>query len=459
MNLRSRYSLIIGAILICLIDAAVLLVVLPKFTGDVSPLYGLNSYPDGYDQIATNLVEGHGYRFYPDTARTLMREPGYPFFLAGLFLVFGFGFTAVKVANMALGVGAAWLMTCIARKLSNSKLLIFGSPLLFLFHPGTLIAESRGGIEVIFTFLITLFMLTLYKAIKGNRGLDYVVSGGVLGLAVLVKSTPLLFPLVVLAYLLIFERQRIPKLAMCWNVALMVIAMFVVLSPWILRNYFLVGKFVPTASVLGVSAHAGQYICSHLSSDKRWLDLDRAAARERSKRARELGYPFQDGYYQYFYSSDDEVKFSSYLLRGVIAEYQNSPMLFIRCVRSNLFNFWFAGKTWKSTTVNLVVQLPLLLLALVGTGLSIRNKKLKPIAPMILLILYVTAVCLPILAQARYSIPLIPFLSLLACFALVAVQRSAANLWSKLYMIGADDDRSGKRTIVARSDSNEMEMQ
>ena len=39
----------------------------------------------------------------------------------------------------------------------------------------------------------------------------------------------------------------------------------------------------------------------------------------------------------------------------------------------------------------------------------------------VLLIAYVEAVHLPILAQARYSVPLIPFVSLLAAIGLVAV--------------------------------------
>ncbi len=51
----------------------------------------------------------------------------------------------------------------------------------------------------------------------------------------------------------------------------MVLAMMAVLSPWITRNYFLTGKFIPTASVLGVSAQAGQYIGKHQFEGKALL--------------------------------------------------------------------------------------------------------------------------------------------------------------------------------------------
>jgi hypothetical protein len=203
----------------------------------------------------------------------------------------------------------------------------------------------------------------------------------------------------------------------------MVVAMIVVLSPWIIRNYTITGRFIPTASVLGVSAHAGQYICAHLSMDNRFGDLDLDAARERSKLAQELGYSFKGGYYQIFYSTNDEMEFSSYLLKRVVAEYQRSPTLFAKCMGYNLFNFWFAGKTWKSTSINLVVQLPYLVLAIVGTVLSLRGGQIRTIAPLALIILYIVAVYIPILAQARYSVPLIPFLSILVCISLVAAQR------------------------------------
>jgi len=165
----------------------------------------------------------------------------------------------------------------------------------------------------------------------------------------------------------------------------------------------LTGEFVPTASVLGVAADAGFYLSSHHAIGN--LVLDTQAARERDELARGLGYAFRAGYYQYFYSSADELAFSHYLFRRVVQGYLNSPGLFLETVSLNLLRFWCGGKTLASVVMAAILQVPF----------HVKSGRFSEIAPMVLLVLYIVAVSLPILAQARYSVPLVPFLSLFAC--------------------------------------------
>jgi 4-amino-4-deoxy-L-arabinose transferase-like glycosyltransferase len=410
--------------LAAILNAAVVLVVIPEWGGRTRQFYSQDEYADGYDQLAQNLAKGNGYRMYPDTALTMVREPGYPILLAGIMLAFNGSFAAVKIVNALLIVGAACVLMRIARKVSSGWVLTLIAPVLLLLHPGILVAESRGGVEALFTFLLTLYVLTVYRAIESGRWQDYLLSGGVLGLTVLVKSTPMLFPLFLLGYLVVFGR-RLKKQVIARNVSIMIAAMFTVLSPWVARNYLLSGKFVPAATVLGISAHAGQYVNTHLGPGNSWALADREGARERRRLAAEQGFQFKQvdtAYYQDFYSTADEIRFSNFLLKRVMGEYEQSPALFMRCVCSNLFNLWFRGKTWESTMINILVQLPYLILALVGIGLAIRNRQLAGAAPILLLLIYMIAVYVPILAQARYSVPLIPFVSLLACTTLAAAQ-------------------------------------
>jgi len=419
----------VAAVAILLLHVTILFFVIPRLSSAVAGAYIPKIFGDGYDQLAENLVKGNGYRFYPDTALTLMREPGYPILLAGLTMVFGTSFTVVKITNMIFAVATAWLVMLIGMRLmpvglERYRFLFLIPPVLFLFHPGVVIAESRGGVEMLFAFLITLLLLTILKATESNNWRDYLISGLVLGITVSVRSTPMLFPIPLFAYLMIVDRRHFSIVTAIRNLLVMVLAMMAVLSPWITRNYFLTGKFIPTASVLGVSAQAGQYIGKHQFEGRPFWLLDREAARERDRLALNLGYPFEDGmegYYQTFYRTNDEINFSSYLFKRVVAEYRSSPMLFARCMTQNAFNFWFAGKTWKATAMNAMIQLPYLVLATLGSFKLIRGRSARLAGLVVLFVIYVMGVHVPILAQARYSIPLISMIAILASTGLASL--------------------------------------
>jgi hypothetical protein len=421
-------------LLIVVLHCGIVFIAIPAVSSRLLPGYNKYIFADGYDQLAANLIAGKGYRFYPDTALTLMREPGFPVLLAGLFLVFGQNILAIKIVNVILAFITAWLTVRITKRLLSQTILrdsflLFVPPLLFLFNPGTLVAEGRGGVEIIFGFLIAVFILTIYRAIDRGRLWDYAVSGAVLGVTVLVRSTPMLFPMFLLAYQIFLGAARTSKIVICRNVAVMIAVMMCVMSPWIIRNYSLTGRFVPTASVMGVSAQAGQYINEHLFEGKPWWLLDREASRERDKVAAKLGLPFEDGaegYYQTFYKSNDEIKFSQFLFAAVVNEYKRSPMLLVRSVAQNVFDFWFAGRTWTVTAVNALVQLPYMILAGIGIAYSVKSRGLRSIGPVLLFIGYILAVHVPILAQARYSVPLMPLICSLGAVGLIAMHRRAA---------------------------------
>lgn len=399
-----------------LVKAVLLFIVIPQFATVLTPFYGV-SFADDYDKLAWNIVLGHGYRFFPDTATTLMREPGYPLFLALVFKVFGYGLTVARVANVILAGATAFVLAGVTRRVTLNRSAPAIAALLFLFHPGTLIAESRGGVEILFIFLLVTFIWVLRLALDKQRPLLYAVGGAVLGLTVLVRSTVILFPVFVLAYLL-FRDGRAGAASAVRNVAIMAVAMALVVSPWVVRNYYVAQVYTPTASVKGVAAQTGQYICSNMSFQGGFQKLDIAASEERARLAAAAGYRFKDDYYQYFYTTQDELAFNTLLWDRTVAQYAAAPLLFLKCASSNLFNFWFAGKNWSATGLNVLAQLPYLMLAGLGAYVFARRGGLRRIAPLLLLIAYFLAVYVPIHAQARYSTPLVPFISVLAAVAL-----------------------------------------
>lgn len=298
---------LVALLAVLLLEAVALFVVLPRVSDAVMTHYGVG-FADDYDRLAYSLARGNGYRFAPDLADTLMREPGYPLFLAGVFKIFGYSLPAARLANFILAIGVALLMVPLVRRLDPRPAVASLAAIVFLLHPGVIVAEARGGVELLFMFAVMCFVLALYRAIEKQRSADYLIAGAVLGVVVLIRSTPILFPALLFAYLMASARNAAARRGAVARTALLIGAMVIVMSPWIVRNFRLTGEIVPTSSMLGVSVQSGQYICEHLDFAHGFQEIGKdGAVPARSDRARALGYAFKDDYYQYFYRTADEM--------------------------------------------------------------------------------------------------------------------------------------------------------
>jgi 4-amino-4-deoxy-L-arabinose transferase-like glycosyltransferase len=402
------------------------------FKDQINPLYSIG-HVDNYYSLAKNISHGRGYRFTPDTTLTLMREPGYPYFLAVLVHEFDDYNRAAVIANLLLTSLTAFLIFTLARLLSSTTWVPVVAPIVYMLHPGVILAELRSGVEVPFTFLSLIFLLLLREAVCSNSSAAYVKAGIALGITSYVRSTALLFPTFLIIYGLLVHPGWRSVLRYASRAALVLACALLVLSPWIVRNYMLVGKFVPTASVQGVAMQVGNYLCVHADGKKEFVDLDFEAADARKKLAAGQGYKFQGDYYQLFYDPRDEVKFNSFLGAQVVQQYIQSPATFVKCASENVFNFWFQGKNRSTTMANIAIQSSYLILALVGIFLGFKEIHKPTLWLMLLFVAYTMAVYVPIHAQARYSIPVMPILSILAAISICklmgrVLRRNAAGV-------------------------------
>jgi hypothetical protein len=94
----------------------------------------------------------------------------------------------------------------------------------------------------------------------------------------------------------------------------------------------------------------------------------------------------------------------------VIQEYKNNPLIFLKTVVLNSIFFWTRGGTVTSTTLNTILNAPILIMTIIGIFLQFR--KGQNILPILFPVLFIYFVHLPILATARHHVPTIPFLML-----------------------------------------------
>ncbi len=426
MNIR--LSIISWILLIGLVEAALLFFAIPSFTHYFPDLYSINRFPDGYDKLAENLLAGHGYRFFPDTSETLMRTPGYPLFLAMIFYFFPRSLLAVKIVNLTLALLTAWLVVCLTRRFTDSTMALFFSSTLFLLHPGVILAQSRGGVETLFTLLLTGFALALLKAFDRQKPFDFAIAGILLGMVAMVKSTILLFPAFLCICLLMVYKWH--SIIMYWvpRLALMSGIMMIVLVPWIVRNYALTNQFIPTMTVAGTAASHGLHVCKNFSFNANTGQQFSEAAAQLDALATELELPHRSGYFQYFFNIEDEVRFNQHLLKLIVDEFRTSPSLLLQCSLQNSFNFWFAGRTWHATLLNILVQFPYLLLSVWCMYFFHKQGKIRQMFPCLVVVAYFFCSHLPIIALARYSIPLIPLLALFSGLALDELRKGVVKI-------------------------------
>ena len=267
--------------ILVVVNGALVLVVVPIAHAWFSHLYRIELFPAGYDLLASNLLDGRGLRYSNDTALTMMRTPAYPLMLAGLFALFGKSLAAAKLLNVVLTALAAGLLTRVTGRLTANHLAPMAAAALLLLSPPVLLAESRAGVEIPLMFCIVLFIERLQHAWNEDRTRDWIVAGIVLGLAALVRSTPLLFAVILLPIMWVAMRRNTSLRRIISRWGLLVVGFALVLSPWLARNYSLVGEWVPLMTRSGLSAHTGLYRCKHLSLEKGANSLIHGAAGER----------------------------------------------------------------------------------------------------------------------------------------------------------------------------------
>jgi 4-amino-4-deoxy-L-arabinose transferase-like glycosyltransferase len=419
---RGLFGIATAAILV---KALLLFVVLPALQQASPTTYQADRFPDWYDQLALSIAEGRGYRFSADTAETMLRTPGWPLVLAGLFSFVGYGLVPVQIFNVLCSIGTAGLTFRLAARISGHRLLGLVAALLVFLHPAILIADSRGGVESFFTLLLTLFLTLLYRVLKTDSLKEWLLAGGVLGGILLVKSTAaLLVPCAFVCHVLQKPSRAGTARAFVATAALSLGAA-VVLSPWIARNYRLSGEFVPTMTVSSMVSWMGVYLTTNRHTGREQHELDLEASDKMGGLAKSMSIPHRSGYYPLFYSVSDEVRFYRLLGQMVLERYREDPGLILRVAGDNAVGFWVRGRTMKATTLNAVLVLPVLALSLLGAVSGLRRG--LHLAPLLLFALAFYLAHVPLQGQARYHVPLIPILSILVSLAFAPLAARLAS--------------------------------
>lgn len=201
---------------------------------------GLDYFPPGddapnYFEYARNLVAGKGYIAEGGRA---FRAPGYPFFLAAVFYVFGESNSAVKIVQCVVSSLIPVLVCLIGLQVSTRRVAVAAGLYTCVYY-GLVNEPSRYMTEATFTFLFTLTVWLFLRAREKPRAAA--AAGAALGLMLLTRPVGILSLPVFLAWLwLVLDRRTFVRRA-----AVIAAACLLTLAPWWIRNYRVFHAFVP----------------------------------------------------------------------------------------------------------------------------------------------------------------------------------------------------------------------
>lgn len=409
----------------------IIFIILPGLRDAIGNLYNYGDYwADFYDLIAENIINGNGYRVYPQTSSTMLRSPGFIFLLAGIFSVFGKSMVVLQAINIVMSTAAAALVYLIAAETLAFPLVAVAAALIYFFHPMTIICETRGSLEVTLTLCLCLGCWLSIKMIRGPRAWVSILFGAVVGVTYLVRpNAVVVFPAFLILYAVFSSHKtELASVVRCSLISAVVAGL--VISPWIARNYVITGQFVPTMTSSGLSLFEGYYVTKYFGSEKAFGVTEEELIQQQVEVGKRMGLRMRGEFYPMFFDARDELAYYNALGSVALNEYLNDSGLMMKSIGRNAWAIWFEGKSLAARYLNFIVQVPFLLLGLLGAALMVARNRCG--WAYIGAIISFVVPHLFILSQARYCAPIIPMLATLCAYGLVFVlMKSPIRGWRK----------------------------
>jgi 4-amino-4-deoxy-L-arabinose transferase-like glycosyltransferase len=374
-----------------------------------------------YDMLGLSLARGNGYRWYQrDYVRqlqayidrnyqidlpaeavpvegylTVFRAPGYPAMLAVIYRVVGEAnrLAAVRLVQSALGALLAPLTVLLARRLRLAPRAQLLAGVVVAVYPILWMYPIGLGSENLFLLLTLVGVTLLLWAGDDGRGRTAVISGAVLAGAALTRG--------VLALFLVFGGAWLVRRAGWRSGLLFGLAAAALIMPWAVRNSRVIGRPAFIENSLGYNLFVGYhpegdggFVSKVALIPTRFMD---DGERDRWTMEQAMGF-----------IRDDPLRALSLLPRRLayLTGFESRELIFFYA--SNLF-----GPIPTAALVLAYLWLVLPWVAVAGMApFGLAAAEDRPARDLTLLLVASTLlVYVPVLAEPRFHIPLVPFLA------------------------------------------------
>lgn len=392
---------------------------------------------DLYPIAARSIADGLG--FTAEGQAILWRAPLFPYFLAGIFELFGdTNYTAVLIAHAVLDAMTGMIMWWLGRRLFGNTVGVTAA-VLFMLHPFSAYYTIRLMAEPLFTLFFTATIAALVVACSNSplRPKPFLLVGALTAVTALIKPVVVAFTPFIAVLLLAWHYRR-PRAALPSAIAV-VAAFVIVLAPWTARNFSLTGEFVPVATAggytlwLGNNQATGGREYHELAEDP--VPLARYSEEEFEILATVYGdaeiteVTMFNGYPIWTPANIGPVEDAAFMKAAIAGALEN-PIGAIELVAKKFVRFWYSiympENQWAQGYI-IAIQVMFLSVVAAGIVLAFRTGLGLAVAPMLAAIAYLNLMHSATFATLRYSMPLTPILILFGSFAVVALATRLAG--------------------------------
>jgi 4-amino-4-deoxy-L-arabinose transferase-like glycosyltransferase len=388
-----------------------------------------------YGTLAKNMVE-HGVfsqslsvPFIPDTNRT----PGYPLFLAFFYKIFG-SFYPVLIAQVFIVFLTSVLIFKIGQQLVGDTWSLVVA-IVYMFDPNTFNGASIAMTETLFVLIFLYILYLLFFSQMKNAYLKWGISGLLLAIAAYVRPVAIYLPIVIiLGYFLFYYKKSLDPLRkqlVC--IGIFLIAFFVVIFPWYVRNKEVSGVWgfcsISAYNLFNYDASIFQASMTHQNvGDVRQELLTRAGLTDESM-TKDLRYSsvMEKVAFQVIFS--DPIHYGLYRVGTTVSFFVSSGLhQYLQFTKDLVGNY--ARKPEPPLSQALAtMSLPILIEVIENHGplllenlfwlivtltlfLGVWRSKNTQVSRLFVLIVLYFAITCPLSANARYRVPITPLMML-----------------------------------------------
>ncbi len=226
------------------------------FSLSTGQLLNKNTFDDEgkYHQMASALALDHEFKLHG--YKTAWSGPGFPFVVSIIYRIWGCEISYGRFLNIIIGSLIPVVIFIIAIKIWDAKITIISS-FYVAFYPALIFWNQYLLTEPLFSLALISTTGFIFYLQKKLSIINSVILGILIGVTSYIRPVGILFIFYFVIWFFIYFNDKLNFRIQFFKLFLILLTFFIVLLPWMIRNYVVFNKIIPMNTNGGVNLLQG----------------------------------------------------------------------------------------------------------------------------------------------------------------------------------------------------------